>query len=292
MAANGTRLLARWCAALGSVAAVALGTGAVQAQQQQQPPTAAEIYARARAVWRGRVVPPYIRYTTTMRTRVNRRISVERDEIVLRTRDRVAFVRAFRDGGAQNLVTITSPRLVPDSTFGLAAHAAASEVESPFAPEAAATSPPVIGRVVATTHPLYDVTLVGSENVDGRPCWHLALRPAPGMSGPLRDLWVDRDTADVRKLDGVIEVHRGPFHREAPFDAGYAESGAAWLLTYGHAAGGVHVAFLHYTGEGRIDFGGYTFPAGVPDWCFDRAQHAAHAAADAVCTSGPASTSP
>jgi hypothetical protein len=136
------------------------------------------------------------------------------------------------------------------------------------------------------------VTLIGSENVDGHPCWHLSLRPAAGMSGPLRDLWVDRETADVRRLDGVVEVRRGPFHREAPFDADYADVGGAWLLSYGHAAGGVHVAFLHYTGEGRIDFGGYAFPAGIPDWCFDRDQHAAHAADDAVCTPGPASTSP
>jgi hypothetical protein len=275
--------LARLCAALGGLAALSLSAGPVRAQQEA--PSATEIFAHARSVWRARVVPPYIRYTTTMRSRLNRRITDERDEIVLRTRDRVAFIRAFRNGASQGVVTITSPRLVPDSTFGLAAHKGTSEVESPFAPAPEASSPPTIGHVVATPHPLYDVTLVGSDDVDGHPSWHLALRPAAGMSGPLRDLWVDRDTAEVRKLQGVIDVHKGPFHREAPFVAGYAESEGAWLLTYGHLAGGVNVAFLHYTGEGRVDFGNYAFPAHVPDWCFDRTLHAAHATDDAACTS-------
>jgi hypothetical protein len=273
----GARVLARLGAGIAGVAAV-LATSAI-VRAQQETPSATEIFAHAREVWRARVVPPYIRYTTTMRTRLNRRVTVERDAIVLRTRDRIAFVRAFRGDDPRGTVTITSPRLVPNSTFGLAPRNA-SEVESPFSPDAAATpSPPVIGRVVATTRPLYEVTLVGTESVEGYPCWHLALRPAAGMSGPLRDVWVDRTTYDVRKLDGVISVRKGPFRRQAPFDATYAKSGDAWLIAHGHAAGGVHLAFLHYTGEGQIDFGDYAFPASVPDACFDRGADADDACA-------------
>lgn len=249
-------------------------------------PSAGEIFARARTVWRARAVPRYIRYTTAMQIRVNRKVTVERSEVLVRSRDRVAFIRTFRggDGSDRGEVTIRTLRLVPTSTFGLA-QKAASEDESPFGPPApVASSPPQIGHVVATTKPLYDVTLVGSELVDGHPCWHLALSPAPGRNGPLRNVWVDRDTSDIRKLDGLTEVHKGPFHRLVPFDAEYAESGGFWLISHAHAAGGVRVAFFRYTGEGDMVFSGYAFPADAPAYCFDRALYDAHGAGAACPT--------
>jgi hypothetical protein len=275
------RYLLRLCAGIAGAALLWLPSSAAFADDGT--PNASELFAHARAQWRARVVPRYIRYTTTMRTRVNRKIVLERDEVILRTRDRQALVRVFRsDRSARNgEVKITSPRLVPDSTFGLAAHAA--EDPSPFAAASAAPAPPVIGHVVATSRPMYDVSLVGSELVDGHPCWHLALRPAAGMSGPLRDVWIDREGGDIRKLGGVTDVRRGPFRREVPFEATFADYGGAWLIARAQAAGGVHIAFLRYTAEGQLDFSNYAFPADVPDYCFDRALHDAHGE-DAACT--------
>jgi hypothetical protein len=104
------------------------------------------------------------------------------------------------------------------------------------------------------------------------------------MSGPLRDVWVDRETSDIRKLDGVTDVRKGPFHREVPFDATFAEYGGAWLISHAHVAGGVRLAFFRYTGEGEIDFSNYAFPATAPDDCFDRALHAPHGDDDVPCT--------
>jgi hypothetical protein len=270
------RSLAHVCA--GVVGALTVCAVPTPVRADDTVPNAAEIFARARTVWRARAVPRYIRYTTAVQMRVNRKVTVERDDVLLRSRDRVAFVRTFRSGDSteRGEVTIKTLRLAPNSTFGLAPKAA-GEDESPFGqPSPETTSPPQIGHVVATTKPLYDVALIGSELVDGHPCWHLALKPAAGRNGPLRNVWVDRETSDIRKLDGVTDVHKGPFHRLVPFDAEFAESGGFWLISHAHVAGGVRLAFFRYTGEGEMLFSGYTFPADAPDYCFDRALYDAH----------------
>ena len=47
----------------------------------------------------------------------------------------------------------------------------------------------------------YTVTLDGIENLDGRPCYHLSLKPAydsPQLR--LRELWIDAQTYETRKL--------------------------------------------------------------------------------------------
>lgn len=274
---------ARLCA--GIIVALAVCAVPTTLRADDSAADANAIFSHARAVWRARAVPRYIRYTTAVQMRVNRRITVERDEVLLRSRDRVAFVRAFRGGDSTQSgeVAIKTLRLVPNSTFGLAPKAG-DEDEMPFAPPApATTSPPEIGHVVATTKPLYNVSLIGTELVDGRACWHLALKPAPGMSGPLRNVWIDRETSDVRKLDGVTDVKAGPFHRLVPFDAEFAESGGFWLISHAHVAGGVRLAFFRYTGEGEMVFSNYAFPADAPGYCFDRTLHDAHGE-DASCT--------
>ena len=274
------RSLAQLCAGIvGAVAACTIPAPV------HAGPDAREIFSQARTVWRARSVPRYIRYRTVTQTRMSRKITVERDEVLLRTRDRVAFVRAFQGGesGGSGEVTIKTMRLVPNSTFGLAPNAGGEE-ESPFGqPAPQTTSPPQIGHVVATTKPLYDVSLVGTESVDGHPCWHLALQPAAGRHGPLRNVWVDLDSFDIRKLDGVVDVKAGPFHRLVPFDAEFAENNGYWLISHAHIAGGVRVAFLRYTGEGEMVFSNYAFPANAPDFCFDRSLHGAHGE-DHACT--------
>jgi hypothetical protein len=280
---RGLRSVAQLCA--GVVGALAICTAPVAVRADDPAPDARQIFSHARAVWRARSIPRYIRYQTAMRTRVNHKITVERAEVLLRTRDRVAFVRVFRNdaSGGSGEVTIKTLRLIPNSSFGLAPKAAAEDA-SPFGePSPQTTSPPQIGHVVATTRPLYDVSLVGSEVVDGHPCWHLGLQPASGMNGPLRNVWVDRDTFDIRKLDGVTDVKGGPFHRLVPFDAAFAESGGHWLIAHAHIAGGVRVAFFRYTGEGDMNFSNYAFPSDAPDYCFDRAVHDARAD-DRSCT--------
>lgn len=278
------RSLAQLCA--GVVGALTICTVPAPVRADDGVPDAREIFSHARAVWRSRSVPRYIRYRTATQMRLNHKTTVERAEVLLRTRDRIAFVRVFRGGqtGDSGEVTIKSLRLIPNSSFGLAPKAA-NDDEFPFGQPAPQTSsPPQIGRVVATTKPLYDVSLVGSELVDGHPCWHLALQPAAGMNGPLRNVWVDRDTFDIRKLDGVTDLKKGPFHRLVPFDAEFAESRGYWLISHAHAAGGVRLAFLRYTGEGEMNFSNYAFPADAPDYCFDRAVHDARAD-DRSCTS-------
>lgn len=75
---------------------------------------------------------------------------------------------------------------------------------------------------------LYDVTLVGTEMVDGRECYHLSLKPAfvsPRLR--LRDLWIDTQNYDTRKL-----VTAGNF----------AASGVPWTITFAERDGALYIA--------------------------------------------------
>jgi hypothetical protein len=64
----------------------------------------------------------------------------------------------------------------------------------PFAP----STLPVIARVRAIH---YDVTLASEEQLDGAAVYHLLLRPLNAAEHyPLRALWIDRATFEVRKL--------------------------------------------------------------------------------------------
>jgi hypothetical protein len=54
---------------------------------------------------------------------------------------------------------------------------------------------------VTSTDRAYDVTLAGIENIDGRACYHLVLRPLRDASlYPLRNVWVDTGSFDVVQL--------------------------------------------------------------------------------------------
>jgi hypothetical protein len=69
---------------------------------------------------------------------------------------------------------------------------------------------PIIGRIEVSGAD-YDVALLGEDEIDGNPVYHLSLTPREDPEhNRVRELWVDERTFDVRRLvtDGIFE--QGP----------------------------------------------------------------------------------
>jgi hypothetical protein len=88
------------------------------------------------------------------------------------------------------------PLLSPSYSFGIAA----IDDKPKEAAQGSTSSLPVIGHVEAFDRP-YEITLDGIDPVDGRPAYHLLLKP---RSHPekyrLRELWLNADTYEAMKL--------------------------------------------------------------------------------------------
>lgn len=82
--------------------------------------------------------------------------------------------------------------------------------------------------VVTGHRKLYDVTLDGTDAIDGHTCYHLSLVPAyksPRLR--LRELWVDTQNYETRKL---------------VTDGNFTGSGVPWLITFGDLNGAMYIA--------------------------------------------------
>jgi hypothetical protein len=166
-----------------------------------------------------------------------------------------------QSGGPQGPHILGFPELAVTYDFGLRPRMMLEP-----SPEATGTGLRTIGAVRAESR-TYDVHLAGEESVDGSLCWHLTLRPLgnPGTYR-VRDLWVDEDSYQTRKL-----VTDGNFTRKETgagrWTVTYAQSGDAWYLKneiserpFGDAAGQydhVAVQFLDVAADPHenLDFG-------------------------------------
>lgn len=111
------------------------------------------------------------------------------------------------------------PMISPTYSFGMSSGGSTEGVSDPNAlvqeirREFADPMPPVKAQqvangapmktiaVVASFHRRYDITLAGIENIDGRDCYHLLLKPAyPSPRLRLREAWVDTQNYETRKL--------------------------------------------------------------------------------------------
>jgi len=89
------------------------------------------------------------------------------------------------------------PRLSPTYAFGLVPAPRPVPVLPAPLPSGA---PQLIGSAAAIAK-IYTVALVGPEDVNAIPCWHLSLKPVgnPGTYR-VRDIWIDRVSAELVRL--------------------------------------------------------------------------------------------
>jgi hypothetical protein len=229
------------------------------------PASPSEIFSAAQKAWHARVVPPYISFQidcalTFLDASCPRNANVH---FVVRTKDGSSFAElvSTATGASHTLLTgghITGPLATP-----LGFYRAVGDADFAAPPNLAPDPLPVIATVTSAAH-IYDVTLAGEETVDGRPTYHLVLRPVTAPDRyPLRDLWVEESSAQIVQLT-----------YDRPFDAAHTRA----IVWYRFAPVGpqqiwtiVHIEARATTRPDRVsdDLSDITFPASAPSWYFD-----------------------
>lgn len=138
------------------------------------------------------------------------------------------------------------------------------------------TPPPVLGHVTVTGGD-YDISLVGTESLEGQPVYHLAMHPRSNPSAHrLRELWVDTRSFVVRKLVTQGIFAGGP-PAQANWTVGFVELHGYWLIRTETTAATMR-AFGHLFGHATVyhgvsyTFGDYAYPGLISDLEFDAPQ--------------------
>lgn len=134
------------------------------------------------------------------------------------------------------------------------------------------TSLATIATITIDAKPDYDARVVGMETVEGRPCYHVELVPLHDPQRfDLHDLWIDRETYDLREVRYDVAFVPGAPVGERLCNCevtvyfvavdGYWVT-AAWESRIRPGFGTsltrvVHIAYM-------------TFPPALPDWLFNQ----------------------
>lgn len=123
----------------------------------------------------------------------------------------------------------------------------------------------VLGAVTAEASRYYQITLVGLEQRDGAPAYHLHLRAISDIEDhPLTDLYVDPATYLVRSAHAELTMRRVIFEFGFQVDVDYAPMGAYWLLNRVHFHGNGYALFYHANMECTMVMHDITLPAAIP----------------------------
>jgi hypothetical protein len=185
-------------------------------------PAAEEIYARVRAAWRRRTIPPFTRYKITAlyeasgkafredyhcfyRARDGRlkavNIPVPPQEDLKRMRGFAISILGFvvdTNPVEHPPLRIPTPQILPYAEFGLGTPGS----EAPSATPSPSPEPlRELGRVTSVNR-LYEITFAGVERVLDTETYHLHLRPLRDPNAnKLREMWADTRTFDVVRLE-------------------------------------------------------------------------------------------
>jgi len=265
-----------------------------------QAPSADEIFTRARAVAKQRTLPPYLQYRLDGAFEHRGKVDRTHFRVTLRTADGKAYVEPLQDSPRDRIDTTPyvaggPPYVWPARTFGLIppTHAAtdASSVFEGAAPSPAPSNEPgTIGRVTAIRRE-YDVTLVGTETVNGHAVYHLHLVPRIDPDTQhLRELYVDTESYQtVREVLEFLGV-AGPIrvHPRATLD--YVPFGSGWIIATGAGDFTARFGFFSYAGTIGMRIFDVSAPADVPASMFS-AQSGAEGQRDRGPNAKAASTS-
>ena len=160
--------------------------------------TPLQLFFRAEDAWEARALPAYVSFDTVItHNETGGAITRGNEHVVLRTFDHWCATVEI-DQGLSEPKTSRGPNCLGPAYsplgFNISSVYPGSGQPDPFA----ASSLPVIASVRAAH---YDVTLAGEETIEDVPVYHLLLRPLNAPEHyPLRALWIDRTTYQVRKL--------------------------------------------------------------------------------------------
>ena len=258
---------------------VAMTCAQTPAPRSDAPPAATEILARAKAVFRAHVRPPFVVYRLVRRDEHLGEFDLENSyalKIWCRAADRSALVRRTWKGvgeGPLDNITVAFDGMVdpgpPDADIFERA-LFAPKPAAPPTPEPADSPLPVIGGVVVATDYDYRVTRTAREG----DLWHLWLEPRRDPArNRVDELWVDAASYEISRARVRDHLYiDGGFGRtlDEEFDVRFALRDGLPLITriHGETAGGEFA--VDYT------FDEVTFPAVLPAWYFTPALYGLH----------------
>ncbi|HLJ83762.1 MAG TPA: hypothetical protein VKT51_06295 [Candidatus Eremiobacteraceae bacterium] len=207
------------------------------------------ILDRAVQMWRARTYPSYMRYLIDVRAKVRGSLYAEGFQAWVRTADDFVITQQAPLYSTNQQPSMYGtrfsilgwdfaphegvgtpygvPRISPFYSFGFVPRSAVDFHPHPQSTDNANAT--VIGKVTATAR-YYTATLVGEEQCDAGPCWHLALTPVedPGEYR-VRGMWVDEASFEPERLT-VAGIFNGCSATTANWDVRYMNFHGQWLL--------------------------------------------------------------
>lgn len=160
--------------------------------------TPLQMFFRAEDAWEARTLPAYVAFDTVItHSETGGAVTRGTEHVLLRTFDHWCSTVEI-DQGISEPKTSRGPNCLGPAYsplgFNISSVYPSSGQPDPFAP-----SPlPVIASVRAAH---YAVTLAGEESIEAVPVYHLLLSPLSAPAHyPLRALWIDKTSFQVRKL--------------------------------------------------------------------------------------------
>jgi len=145
----------------------------------------------------------------------------------------IAGGRATRTDVATGETCAGVPLLSPDGGDIAALVATSAHVS----PEIQTAPLPVLGAVRVESVLYYRIAGAETETIDGAPAEHLTLRAiADPASHPLTDLWIDPESALVRRVRGAFTDAYGGVTASIIATGAFALSGPYWVQTSEHVA--------------------------------------------------------
>jgi hypothetical protein len=236
-------------------------------------PPAQAIFERAQHMWERRAVPAYVSFEllcadTFLADRCPTGAHVQ---FVVRMSDGKTFARTVSDGAVlMRGGYILGPAGTPIGFFRTIVGSAATEFTAVAAPPNLAPdpfAPPSIATVVSVGH-AYDAALQDIEMVEGRPAYHLILRPLGDPQRlPLRDLWVDTQSFEVDALTyarkASVEAPQGTVHYA------FAPIGLQSYWTVARIEAELPLGGNALAARPQATLENVTLPAVEPAWMFD-----------------------
>ena len=139
------------------------------------------------------------------------------------------------------------------------------------------TPPPVLTVQPVVGDRYYSVKLVGIEDYNGKPVYHLAMHALRDeRAHPFKDLWVDTTTFDVWRAHAHASGSKGPGNGTLDAFVEFEKVGSYWLIAHAIGDGEVHVGPFGDSGHYEYTFHDFGFPPDIPAWYFDKNEFKHH----------------
>jgi hypothetical protein len=139
------------------------------------------------------------------------------------------------------------------------------------------TPPPVLTVQPVVGDRYYSVKLIGIEDYNGKPVYHLAMHALHDeRAHPFKDLWVDTTTFDVWRAHAHASGSKGPGTGTLDALVEFEKVGPYWLIAHAIGDGEVHVGPFGDSGHYEYTFHDFGFPPDIPSWYFDKNEFKHH----------------